>query len=216
MSATRLFRTATCFAILGFATSVSASPMTFNFVTSGWGVNLAPAIFGTGLNLSITVDNGSSATASQSYQFTQITALSASAIGGTFTFFASNPPNPPNATANPTLPPIYTDAFGVPTLDLLARPGTGVWFNDANDNTNKYLQIGVLSSGGGPTTLYADQHAGTNTYAYLNGPVGSNQLAGILIRGVNASQVPEPSTLSLLTLALVPLGLAYRKTRNPA
>jgi hypothetical protein len=202
------------------SSTVVADPITFNFVTPDWTVSTNPSVYGTGLDLSITVDNGFSNFTSQAYNFSQITGITATAIGGTYAFSV-----PPAAYSGPSFvdadtAPITTDASGVPTLDLTPQIDSAYWVAVAADGETT-LQIGIIQMYSGVYPIYVStgenpQNTQNHAYyePYVQDPVG-HYIPGRIV-GVVESTVPEPSTLSLLMLALVPLGLNYRKSRKPA
>ncbi|AOU97706.1 hypothetical protein BI364_06800 [Acidihalobacter yilgarnensis] len=73
-------------------------------------------MFGSAMALAITVDNGGSSYASQSYQFSNITGINATAVGGSFSYNFTAPIY--NLYYRNGAPFMTTDTAGVPTLHL--------------------------------------------------------------------------------------------------
>ena len=187
------------------AGSASGLPITYTFDM--------PAFQGSGgfsgqtSTLDVLVDNGSTATANQSYLNTEILGLSVTVGAVNLSL---------NATDNFTLfvgstPLITTDAFGIPTLDLNQSIDTRAvlaleFGGGAIFSSDNLLQLGTRD-GSGPTEYFVR----------IGGLVGQNATGSqLVIAGQNTSSiaVPEPSTISMFGIGLAGLGFLGWRTRR--
>lgn len=205
-------RAAIAFAVLaGFlAAPAQATPFTFEFTPPGWTQNNDSAAYGTGVVFSVTVNNGAATDINQSYTFGDITQISVTAIGGSLkgVFLKQSPPY----LAEPTLDPLTTNSSGRATLDLLSvsSPDLG-GFDQLSMGTKYDFQLGVLTGGGGDTTLAVYGYHG-GTLAATNGtPVCGKNHSNCVLPGISLNSVPEPTTTLLFGLALTGLLLAQRR-----
>ncbi len=195
-------------ALLGLTSAVQASPVTFEFSIPDWTETDNVALFGTHGILDVTVDNGSSSILNQTYLNSEITNISLTAVGGTF----SRSWTGPDGTGDAGESYVSTDGSGIPTLDLLAaQNSTAYFFFDSLFR----LQLGVTTPSGGFTTFVVIDKTVFTPFA-LTAPQDPNpphDLLGFSVIGQQIN-VSEPATLALLGLAFAGIGLGKRSKLN--
>ncbi len=183
---------------VGTSGAAQATPFTFEFDMPSWNSSSSPGLFGTSAIVDITVDNGAADDLNQSYLNSQITQVSVSVVGGTFTDTFT--------TALGTGGPSYlsTDGGGVATLDLLAsatEPSS--YTGDAADGFG--LQFGIIGPQGGATTFAL--FSATDLAAavpFVNGAFTGFELTSV-------APVPEPASVGLMSLAFAAILFTRRR-----
>jgi hypothetical protein len=104
----------------------NATPVTYEFTTPGWTYNESPAIFGTGLNLSITVDNGGTSSINQSFQFSNILSVAETAVGGSLSDTATTATG--GGSVQDAAPVITTDGTAQAVNDLISCTDSALLF----------------------------------------------------------------------------------------
>lgn len=210
---------------VGFAGSLnkaSATPFTFDFTSPAWTYNFSPLEFGSALSLSITVDNGGSSSANQSYNFSNITSVAVNAIGGSLsTTFDSS--SDFFVATNGVIDAITTDASSLGTLALSIPDGNSAGRLYMQEG-NLQFQIGQMNvpGYGGWTPLLITDTANYLQAAYqeeinLTGPVQGQvqQTNPVPVEppptGNGTNNIPEPSSVALLGLGLLGFSLTRRK-----
>ncbi len=215
-----------------------ANPFTYQFVTPQWDLNQSAALFGTGLDLTVTVDNGGASANNQTFNFTDITSLSAHAIGGSFSFAESAPwtysANPLTTVYNGNAPVnafMTTDSSGVATINLVSAPGfmTAGEFNYLNPSaTASSAASGLYQfiitqevTNSDTATIAATYNTGNYNYVTAGfqqynpstGFVYTPELLSLtsVSQSPPTSSVAEPGTLALFCAGLAALGLGLRK-----
>lgn len=180
-------------AIISITTEIQAAPFTYEFNLPNWGSGSGDynVVFGTHGVLDLTVDNGATTNLSQTYLNTQITRLSLTTVGGTFSNTWSNLDTFITDTSSSYL---STDAWGIITLNLLAASTDSAF---VANNTGGYLQLGVITPSGGYSTLAtstADWHSSAFYDPYVNGFTGVSQ-TGQLVETPTATPIPAAAWL---------------------
>jgi len=208
-----LSTTALC-VTLGFAGSAQATPMTFDFTTPAWDTTNNPAYFGTGLDLSITVDNGGTGTANQTYYNTNIQGIVASAIGGTFTgTFTTYSPNTTGIAAV-----ITTDAAGVATLHF-GTQGTSAAWGGFTSTISQSLYIGWDIAGQGGYYPLVVQDSSVNvgifpSYAQLDQVSPATFGTYNIVQNMAPAIVPLPPAFLSFGMGLVMMGARLRRRKD--
>lgn len=176
--------------LLGFISGTSnAAPVTFSFDIEFTIFDLS----GDSSTLTVTVDNGSSSTANQSYFNTDFLSASVSS-GGLFTEGTTD-------LVQGSAVYITTDSFGIPTLDLSAALDTRVQF-DPIGLSNFVIQLGTRD-GSGPFQYLVN---------FPNPNFSGGRSDGFSVVGTPVSAVPGPAALPLLATALCAVGfLGWRR-----
>jgi len=206
--------------LLCLAPSVGqATPFTFQFDLPAYDFNTAPAEFGTSAVVDVTVNNGAANDISQNYAFSNITGLSATTVGGTFSGswtsgFNSNVPSTIFLTTN---------GSGIPTLDLLGQALAGMGNYVDSATASSQIQFAV------PTDLGSSYYTPFSLQDYLDGQVagintastcGPNKNGGCgfevvgALAGTGPTGVPEPLTLGLFGTGLGTLFLLRRRVNR--
>ena len=169
-----------------------------------------PPLFGTHGVLDVTLDNGSSSVLNQTYLNTEITNISLTAVGGTFSHSwtaadGSGFPNPNSESY------ISTDGSGIPTLDLLAAQNTTAY---RFDDSLFLLQLAVTEPIAGFTTFLVEDSTVFHPFA-ISAPIDPNvnESLGFSVIGQQIN-VPEPATLALFGFAFAGMGWARRRQLN--
>jgi len=197
--------------LLGLTPAAHAAPFTFEFNIPTWTQTDNSALFGTHGVLDVTLDNGSSSVLNQTYLNSEITKISLSTAGGTFSRSWTGADGTDLGTGAASASYISTDGSGTPTLDLLAAQNTIVY--DFFDSQFR-LQLGIIRPSGGFTTfVIIDRNV--NTPSAFTSPVDPNvnESLGFSVIGEQIN-VPEPATLALLGVAFAGIGLAGRRKLN--
>ena len=203
----------------------NAIPFTYTFTTPYWTRSHWPTEFGDGLSFTLTLDNGSSTNANQSYNFSDIVALSAQAQGGTFVLNLSEAEIPTLAThVDSLVSPITTDSNGIATYAMQAPiPGsdTGRIFaaDGREGNGRLILQLGQWGTDGGflPVWIYVEEPylVDASLEAPFDPSTGSySQLSLVAQPQATPTSVPEPAEIALVGVALAALGLLKLKGRR--
>lgn len=200
--------TAGLFAACGAA---QASPVTYRFEMPGWAYLVPAATFGSHAILDVTLDNGGSNWALQSYLNSDIRKLRVHAAGGSldvsFTHFSS-------FTDGLSASFISTDASGNALLDLLARRDDASGLGVAIYGTEGmgWVQLARMTPTGGLTTFAVSPGGEAGIYQSAYTDVG---FTGVALRGVllEGGSVPEPSSWALGGLALAAAAGARRRRR---
>lgn len=182
-------------AVLSQPLMVSASPYTYE-IQQNWSSASDAGVFGTTAYVDITVDNGGSSNASQSYTWSDITGMSLH-TNGTFAATWINHYTGGTGAASDVL--FSTDLTGINALFNIGSSANDHYYN-TNSNPGYYMQF---AAGSGHTALYVNPDSQNySLYAYLH--PWNDQVNGTLITGQH--EVPEPGTIALLGLGL--LGVA--------
>jgi hypothetical protein len=181
----------------------SAVPITlpYIFTTPNWNYtsSSSAALFGSGLNLSFTVNNSSTSIIDPSFKFSDILSVTATAAGGSFS------------------PVITVDANGVAMLRLAFQDNSyGKWRGDSASGA--FLQLGqTTENGGGYTPVYISANSG-ETAAYNVGPNGIRLYVFGTPADATTNQpvatVPEPTTLALVATGLIFAGRRGLRSRS--
>lgn len=195
-------------ALLGASSAVYAAPVTFEFNIPNWDATDNVALFGTHGILDVTLDNGSSSVLNQTYLNSEITNISLTAAGGTFSRSWTGAQGTDQGTGSASQSYISTDSSGIPTLDLLAAQTSTVY--DFFDSAFR-LQLGVITPGGGFTTFVIIDKTVNTPFARTapQDPNPPHDLLGFSVIGQQIT-VPEPASVPLFGVALVALVLARR------
>jgi hypothetical protein len=196
-------------ALLGASSAVHAAPVTFEFNIPTWTQTDNSALFGTHGVLDVTIDNGSSSVLNQTYLNSEITKISLTTVGGTFSRSWIGADGTDLGTGAASASYISTDGSGTPTLDLLAAQNTIVY--DFFDSQFR-LQLGIIRPSGGFITFVIIDKT-VNTPFALTSPVDPNvnESLGFSVIGEQIN-VPEPATLAILGVGL--MGLGYMRRRR--
>lgn len=188
----------------------NATPMTFAFTTPDWIDNTNAALFGTKLNMSITVDNGGTSNQAQDFNFSQILSIDATAVGGTYSHYFDVGTDVYQYIDN--LPFITTDATGAPTLRLgTQNSATGAAEIDTQNTVDP--SITLVQGSAGSAFYGAIVLTGFQSGDYAEIPAGTDTTyQAINITGQPQTTVPEPPTLALFSIGL--LGLIGMGTKR--
>ena len=187
-----------------FSFTSHASNFTYNFTADWSGVSQYYANFGTGLDFSITVDNGHDTTVNQSYQFSEITGFAANAIGGTWSLSSGRMTYLDNVAF------IKTDANGTPTLLLGNQNGQSGYVSFAYFNDG--FQLGQNGNISGttyyPISVHRRYYNHTEYANVTNYNVATNSFdSPVTIMGTGpgliASPVPNPPAFMLMITGLL-------------
>jgi len=189
--------------------AAQAAPFTFEFDMPAWTFTQDASIFGSSAVLDLTFDNGAVTDLNQTYLNSDVTSVSITAVGGTFsdtwTPFTSNN----FFTGLPGISFVSTDASGIATLDLLADPVGGNSINAFNDAGR--FQLGIITPTGGLTTFAV---LDANFVAGILAPQADGAFTGLKLTSTPTA-VPEPGTLALMGLGIAGLGFALRRKPTP-
>jgi len=189
-------RIAVTLALAASSLTAHAAPFTFEFTMPVWSGNNNPAVLGTNALLEITVDNGSSSSASQTYLNSQITSFAVTALGGTFNHTWNSGFYGSSAESF-----VSTDSAGIATLDLLSANGAGAYYNSSS--AGLFIQLARFNPSQGSWTPFAIWGDGLHAYFF--------QPEGFAVVGSSDNDVPEPLSVALLGLGLAGVAFSRRK-----
>ncbi len=190
-------------ALLGTSGAAQAAPFTFEFDMPAWTFASSSTVFGGNAIVDLTFDNRGATDTDQAYLNSQITQVSVSTAGGSFT--------PTTWTSGFVLAPdasfVSTDANGLATLNLLENvPSTAFFVNAGGLNV---FQLGVIGPLGGDTTFFMETPGGDIAEVL---PFANGQYTGFSVTSTTAAAtVPEPGTFALMGLGCLGLALARRR-----
>lgn len=181
-----------------FQNVASASPFQFQF-TEAYDSIVNTAIFGTAVNVQVTVDNGSASSASQAYTWNDIVGVSAQAVGGTFSDVWSN-----IVRQTDTATFLTTDTSG--SIGSLAMGPSGPDEYVIGYSTFRpgfYNQIG--SGPQDPVALIYNATSSASDSAFIFRAITTATLV---------PSVPEPETYAMLLAGLGLLGAVARRRKT--
>jgi len=194
--------------LLAACGTLCAAPVTFKFVLPAWGTNTfaGVALFGPNATVQVTVDDGTSTTTNQAYAFGEITKVYLTAGSYSNTWLKADA----NVNGTPAFDFIFTDAGGVPTLDLIPDPVPGSRIIFSNSGGTWAFGVGGPGNDVSYTAVWLQEGAQFTgaALAFISSP-------GFTVVGsaVDPNAVPLPSSISLVLLALA--GLAVCTRRSP-
>ena len=201
-----------CALLCTLSTGAKADAFTFDFTLPAWDYNSNAPVYGTGLDLSITVDNGASSARSQSWTYGDITGITVSAIGGSFSFSSQGiaPSFEDKGVA-----PLVTDGSGVATLSFLVSDPAQAGHIDWNDG-KAFFQLGQETSGAIVwlpvysflQPPYGPEGGGTASYYGGIAPYDPKPLVSL------SQAVPEPATSALMLAGLALLSWKALSSRR--
>lgn len=195
-------------ALLGISSAAQAVPVAFEFSIPDWTETDNVPLFGTHGILDVTLDNGSSSILNQTYLNSEITNISLTVAGGSFSHSWTAADGIDQGGASESY--ISTDGSGIPTLDLLAAQSTTAYF--FIDSAFR-LHLGVIRPSGGFTTFVVEDSNVFSPFAItVPQDPNTNDFLGFSVIGQQIN-VSEPATLALLGLAFAGV-LARRRRLN--
>jgi hypothetical protein len=198
----RVYSVLALLAVGAIATSAEAAPFTYDFSLT-WHTTNNAALFGTGADLQLTVNNGAASTANQTYDFAEVTQVHIASIGGSLNATFA----PVNLGFTPTNVIFTTNSAGTPTINWNANGPA--YTNDNLAPPFPYtpdLQFNFNTSGG-TLVVFSSASDPLATTASLDQSVRA--LAGTGPAVVTA--VPEADSLLLVATGLI--GLSRRRRR---
>lgn len=184
--------------LLVFQESANASPFQFQF-TEAYDSIVNPAIFGTAVNVLVTVDNGTASSASQTYSWNDIVGVSAQAVGGTFFDVWTN-----IARQTDTATFLTTSASGLSGSLLMGPSGPDEYIvGYSNFRPGYFNQLGSGPQSPIALSYGSDPSAPDTAYIFRD----------IAATATLVASVPEPETYAMLLAGLGLIGAAVKRRK---